>query len=177
MGYPINIGAVATADPMAYNVEAIAKLEHKELHRRSQGEKVSDFFVSLMGSMPFLIFHVVWFAAWFMINLNAVPGITPFDPFPFGILTLIVSSEGVFLAIFILISQNRMARQSDKRAHLDLQVNMLSEQELTMMLRMQRRLCEHLGVEVDTVEEEAKQLLEETDVRRLVNALEEKLPT
>ena len=74
MGYPINAEAVATADPMAYNVEAIAKLEHKELHRRSQGEKVSDFFVSLMGSMPFLIFHVLWFAAWFMINLNAVPG-------------------------------------------------------------------------------------------------------
>lgn len=176
MGYPVNADSVATADPMAYNVEAIAKLEHKELHLRSSGEKVSDFFVSLMGSMPFLIFHVVWFAAWFMVNLNAVPGIQPFDPFPFGILTLIVSSEGVFLAIFILISQNRMARQSDKRAHLDLQVNMLSEQEMTMMLRMQRRLCEHFGVEVDTVKEEAKQLLEETDVHRLVNALEEKLP-
>lgn len=63
MVYPINIDAVATADPMAYNVEAIAKLEDKELHRRSQGEKVSDFFVSLMGSMPFLIFHVLWFVA------------------------------------------------------------------------------------------------------------------
>jgi uncharacterized membrane protein len=148
MGYPSHDDAVATADPMAYNVEAIAKLEHKELHGRSSGEKVS----------------------------NAVPGFPPFDPFPFGILTLIVSSEGVFLAIFILISQNRMTRQSDKRAHLDLQVNMLSEQEMTMMLRMQRRLCEHFGVEVDTVKEEAKQLLEETDVHRLVNTLEEKLP-
>jgi uncharacterized membrane protein len=168
--------SVATADPMAYNVEAIAKLEHQELHRRSSGEKVSDFFVSLMGSMPFLIFHVVGFAVWFMVNLNAIPGVAPFDPFPFGILTLIVSSEGVFLAIFILISQNRMARQSDKRAHLDLQVNMLSEQEMTMMLRMQRRLCEHFGVEVDTVKEEAKQLLEETNVDELVSALEEKLP-
>jgi hypothetical protein len=54
---------VATADPMAYNVDAIAKLEHKELHRRSSGEKVSDFFVSLIGSMPFLISHIIWFAA------------------------------------------------------------------------------------------------------------------
>ncbi|HEY0098216.1 MAG TPA: DUF1003 domain-containing protein [Pyrinomonadaceae bacterium] len=167
---------IATADPMAYNVEAIAKLEHRELHGRSMGEKVSDFFVSIMGSMSFLVFHVVWFAVWFMVNLRAIPGVAPFDPFPFGILTLIVSSEGVFLAIFILISQNRMTRQSDKRAHLDLQVSILAEQEMTMMLRMQRQLCEHLGVEVDTVREEAKELLEETDVHRLVSTLEDKLP-
>jgi uncharacterized membrane protein len=173
---PNNGASVATADPMAYNVEAIAKLEHKELHRRSAGEKVSDFFVSLMGSMPFLVLHIIWFAVWFIVNLNAVPGIVPFDPFPFGILTLIVSSEGVFLAIIILISQNRMTRLSDKRAHLDLQVNMLTEQEMTMMLRMQQRLCEHFGVEVDTVKEEAKQLLKETDVHKVVSRLEEKLP-
>ena len=176
MSESIKAASVATANPMAYNVEAIAKLEHEELHRRSSGEKVSDFFVSLMGSMPFLVFHVVWFAAWFMVNLNAVPGVAPFDPFPFGVLTLIVSSEGVFLAIFILISQNRMTRQSDKRAHLDLQVNMLTEQEMTMMLRMQQRLCEHLGVEVDTVKEEAKLLLEETSIDTVVSELEEKLP-
>ena len=171
-----NGGSVATADPMACNVEAIAKLEHKELHRRSSGEKISEFLVSLIGSMPFLGFHVVWFAAWLIVNLNAIPGVAPFDPFPFGILALLVSSEGVFLAIFILISQNRMTRQSDKRAHLDLQVSMLIEQEMTMMLRMQHRLCEHFGVEVDTVKEEAKQLLEETDVHRVVSTLEEKLP-
>ena len=167
---------VAAADPMAYNVEAIAKLEHEELHRRSSGEKVSDFFVSLMGSMPFLLFHVVWFAAWFLINLGAIPGVPAFDPFPFGILTLIVSSEGVFLAIFILISQNRMTRQSDKRGHLDLQVNMLAEQEMTMMLQMQRQLCEHLGVEVDSIKAEAAHLMRETDVEEMLSTLEEKLP-
>jgi uncharacterized membrane protein len=176
VGEPLEAASVATANPMAYNVAAIAKLEHEELHRRSQGEKVSDFFVSLMGSMPFLVFHAVAFAAWFAVNLNALPGVEPFDPFPFGVLTLIVSSEGVFLAIFILISQNRMARQSDKRAHLDLQVSMLTEQEMTMLLRMQHRLCEHLGVEVDVVKEEAKQLLEETNVDKVVSELEEKLP-
>jgi predicted nucleotidyltransferase len=53
-----------------------------------------------------------------------------------------------------------MARQADKRAHLDLQVNILAEQEMTMMLRMQQRLCDHFGVEVDTVRKEAKQLME-----------------
>jgi uncharacterized membrane protein len=168
--------SLATADPMDYNVEAIAKLETEEMHRRSAGEKVSDFFVSYMGSMPFLIFHVVGFAVWFAINLGFLPFIPVFDPFPFGILTLIVSSEGVFLAIFILISQNRMTRQSDKRAHLDLQISILAEQEMTLMLRMQQKLCRHLGVEVEDVRKEADQLVEETDVQRLVESLEEKLP-
>jgi uncharacterized membrane protein len=168
--------SVATADPMDYNVEAIAKLELEEMHRRSAGEKVSDFFVSFMGSMPFLVFHVVGFIVWFAINLGFLPYVRAFDPFPFGILTLIVSSEGVFLAIFILISQNRMTRQSDKRAHLDLQVSILAEQEMTMMLRMQQRLCEHLGVEVEDVRDDADRMVEETDVERIVSTLEEKLP-
>ncbi len=168
--------SVATADPLAYNVEAIARLELKGLHGRSPGEKVSDLFVSLMGSMPFLVSHVLFFSAWFTVNFGAVPGVEPFGPFPFGILTLILSAEGVFHAIFILISQNRMARQSDKRAHLDLQVSILAEQEMTMMLRMQQRLCEHLGVEVANVRHEAKRLMEQTDVDRLVNKLEEKMP-
>lgn len=169
-------GSGDTAHPTTYNVEAIAKLEHQEMHRRTSGEKVSDFFVSLIGSMSFLGFHVVWFTVWFTINLDVIPGVVPFDPFPFGGLALLVAAEGVFLAIFILISQNRMTRQSDKRAHLDLQVSMLIEQEMTMMLRMQQKLCEHFGVEVDTVKEDATQLLEETDVHSLVSTLEEKLP-
>lgn len=168
--------AVATADPMAYNVEAIARLEQEALHERSPAERVSDFFVKFMGSVPFVALHLVWFAVWFSWNLNLIPGLTAFDPFPFGILTLIVSAEGVFLAIFILISQNRMTRQADRRAHIDLQVSMLAEQELTMMLRMQQRLCQHFGVDVERVREEAERLMQQTDVQKLVDKLEEHLP-
>lgn len=170
-------GSVATADPTQYNVEAIAKLEHEALHERSAAERVSDTITKISGSVTFVVLHIVLFVVWGVVNLNLIPGVAAFDPFPFGILTLIVSSEGVFLAIFILISQNRMSRQADRRAHLDLQVSMLSEQELTMMLRMQQRLCEHFGVEVETIKKEAQQLMEETDVRELVEELEEKLPS
>jgi len=75
-----------------------------------------------------------------------------------------------------LISQNRITRQSGKRSRLDLQVGILAGQEMTMLLRRQRRLCGHLGVEVDTVKEEAKQLPAETVVHRLVSTLEDKSP-
>jgi uncharacterized membrane protein len=73
---------------------------------------------------------LVLIAGWSLVNLHAIPGLKAFDPFPFGVLALVVSSESVFLTIFVLISQSRMARQSERRAHLDLQVGMLSEQEL-----------------------------------------------
>ena len=80
---------------------------------------------------------------WIAINLNALPGIKPFDPFPFGVLAAVVSSESVVLTILVLISQNRMTRQAERRSHLDLQVSMLAEQELTTMLEMQRKMCQH----------------------------------
>ena len=67
---------------------------------------------------------------------------------------LVVSSEGVFLTIFVLISQNRMARQSDRRSHLDLQVGMLSEQELTTILQMLQTLCQHMGVNVESTKQQ-----------------------
>ena len=168
--------SVATADPTEYNVEAIARLEHEALHARSAAEKTSDAITRFTGSMAFVVLHVLLFASWVAVNLGWIPGVEPFDPFPFGILTLIVSAEGVFLAIFILVSQNRMTRQADRRAHLDLQVSILAEQELTMMLRMQQRLCEHLGLEVESVKEEAHRLMEKTDVQKLVDDLDEKLP-
>src|ERR671939_669503 len=94
--------SVATADPTEYNVEAIARLEQEALHRRSVAERLSDTITGFTGSMTFVVMHVVLFVVWVFVNLNLVPGVAPFDPFPFGILTLIVSAEGVFLAIFIL---------------------------------------------------------------------------
>jgi uncharacterized membrane protein len=115
-------------------------------------------------------------AAWSVLNLNLIPNLKAFDPFPFGILALFVSSESVFLTIFVLISQNRMARQAERRAHLDLQVGMLAEQELTMMLQMLQKLCQHTGVDVKSAKQQVQSFSETTDVRRLATELEEKLP-
>ena len=169
--------SVATADPMEYNVAAIAKLEESALEERSHAERLSDVITRFTGSMGFVLFHVALFAFWFAVNLNFIPGVAAFDPFPFGVLTLIVSTEGVFLAIFILISQNRITRQADRRANLDLQINILAEQELTMILQLQKRMCERMGVETESVREEAHRLMEKTDVERLVGELEDKMPT
>ena len=126
--------------------------------------------------MGFLLTQSILIAGWSLINLNMIPGLKAFDPFPFGVLALVVSSEGVFLTIFVLISQNRMARQSERRSHLDLQVGMLSEQELTTMLQMLQKLCQHVGVDVGCAKQEVQSFSETTDVHKLASELQEKLP-
>ena len=92
-------------DPTKDNAEAIARLEEEALRDRSFSERISDTIVRFIGTIGFVTFHILLFAVWCIVNLNLIPDIKPFDPFPFGILTLVVSSEGVLLALFILISQ------------------------------------------------------------------------
>src|SRR5450432_4383916 len=102
-------------------------MEHDALHRRTSTERFSENTVKLVGSMPFLVLNLLLMVLWAVINLKMIPTIRPFDRFPFGILALIVSAESIILTIFVLISQNRLMRQAEKRAHLDLQVGLLAE--------------------------------------------------
>jgi uncharacterized membrane protein len=166
----------AAANPTQYNIDAIAKLEHDALGRRTPTERVSDVITKLVGNLGFLSAQFVFIYGWCLVNLHLIPGIRAFDPFPFGVLALVVSSESVFLTIFVLISQSRMARQSERRSHLDLQVGMLSEQELTTVLQMLQKLCQHMGVDIDSSKQEVQSFSKTTDVHKLASELEDKLP-
>src|SRR6202158_6444583 len=166
----------AAENPTQYNIDAIAKLEHDALDRRTATERVSDVITKLVGNMGFLLAHLILISSWSLVNLHVIPGLKAFDPFPFGVLALVVSSESVFLTIFVLISQNRMARQSERRSHLDLQVGMLAEQELTMMLQMLQKLCHHTGVDVQSAALQVQGFSKTTDVHKLASELEERLP-
>jgi uncharacterized membrane protein len=164
------------ANPTQYNIDAIAKLEHDALDRRTLTERVSDVITKLVGNLGFLLAHLLLILGWSLVNLHVIPWLKPFDPFPFGVLALVVSSESVFLTIFVLISQSRMAHQSERRSHLDLQVGMLSEQELTTILQMLQKLCQHVGVNVDYSKQEVLSFSKTTDVHKLASELEDKLP-
>ena len=166
----------AAENPTRYNIEAIAKLEHDALDRRTPTERVSDVITKLVGNLGFLLAQLILISGWGLVNLHVIPGLKAFDPFPFGVLALIVSSESVFLTIFVLISQSRMARQSERRSHLDLQVGMLAEQELTTILQMLQKLCQHMGVNVDSSKQEVQSFSKTTDVHKLASELEDKLP-
>ncbi|GAC1616123.1 MAG: DUF1003 domain-containing protein [Candidatus Acidiferrum sp.] len=166
----------AFPNPSRKNIDAIAKLERDALLRRSWSERFSENTAKFIGSIAFLMLNAFLMGAWALINLNLIPGLKPFDRFPFGILALIISAESIMLTIFVLISQNRLMRQSDKRAHLDLQVGLLAEQELTAVVQMLHKLCEHAGVDVD-FSKHAKTFGAATDVHKLARELDEKLPS
>jgi uncharacterized membrane protein len=166
----------AAKNPTQFNIAAIARLEEEALNRRTRTERDSDAIVKFIGSVRFLVLHGILVFVWVILNLNLLPRVKPFDPFPFGILALVVASESVFLTICVLISQNRMARQAERRSHLDLQVGMLAEQELTTMLQMPQKLCQHAGVDVKSANLQVQGFSETTDVGKLASELEEKLP-
>jgi uncharacterized membrane protein len=158
------------------NVRAIASLEKNAMAERSSADRASDAVTRIAGSSPFVALHAIWFTAWIATNVGLVPGIAPFDPYPFSFLTLVVSLEAIFLAIFVLMSQNRAARLADRRAHLDLQIDLLAERELTAALHMLRALCNKQQVVLDDVGTDVNDLLEETNVEALATDLDKKLP-
>jgi len=155
------------------NIESIMRLDKQTSLQRSTAEHVADKITTFAGSTPFIIFHIAWFGGWILVNLRLIPGIRPFDPLPFSFLTLIVSLEAIFLALLVLKSQNRMTKEADKRAHIDLQINMLAEQEGTKILNMIQRIGKHLGLE-EEIDEVSQQLSQDTDVNQVAKSLDEK---
>jgi uncharacterized membrane protein len=162
--------------PAEENIAAVANLERQFLEERTLSERIGDAIGAFVGTMIFVVLHLLWFTSWFLINLGLIPGIHSFDPFPFILLSVCVSVEAVFLTTFVLMKQNRMSRRADQRNHLALQVDILAERETTKALQMLRAICAHLGLEMEAAEPEAKQLSQETAVETLARELKRKIP-
>src|ERR1044071_1209725 len=130
--------AVSQSEIVRKNTVAIAEMQRKVTEARTFAGRIADSIKDFTGSMAFVYVHVVWFAVWILLNVGLIhiPRISEFDKFPFSLLTMIVSLEAIFLSTFVLISQNRLAQASEKRAELDLQVNLLAEQKATKVLEM-----------------------------------------
>ena len=130
------------------NIKTITALRQKVSDERGPQDRIADGITWFSGRMSFIYLHVAWFGAWIILNTGRV-GITPFDPFPYGLLTMIVSLEAIFLSAFVLISQNRLAAESERRAELDLHIGLLTEHELTRALSMLDAIHHKLGIDSD----------------------------
>jgi len=128
------------------NIHTIVHSRQLVASHRNSEERLADTITDFSGRMYFVYFHMVWFAVWILINLGYF-GIKPFDPYPFGLLTMIVSLEAIFLSTFVLISQNRLSAEADRRADLDLQIGLLAEHELTRVLKMLDEIQDKMGIE------------------------------
>jgi uncharacterized membrane protein len=162
--------AVSVEELTRRNVETVSKLEEAAREQRTRTDRVAEVIAGLCGSMTFVWVHVIWFGGW--VIFNVLPGVKHVDPFPFTFLTLVVSLEAIFLSTFILISQNHDSRVSEKRNHLDLQINMLSEQENTQMLTIQQQIAAKVGA--DVAHDSHDRVLEQTtNPKRLVEQIEQ----
>lgn len=166
---PPGLGSV-----LARNLRMMEERRGREEATATFEERVADAITRFTGSMRFVYLHVVLFGGWILVNLGVVPGVPKFDP-SFVILAMAASVEAIFLSTFILISQNRMTATAQKRAELDLQINLLTEHEVTKLVALLSSVADRLGVksEVDGEVEELKEdvapdaVLDEIEERKL----------
>jgi uncharacterized membrane protein len=164
---------MAPPNPLIQNVRAVVDLERQSFHQRSGLDRFTDKVTAFAGSGAFVAGHALIFAWWLFMNQH----LQAFDPYPYSLLNVIVSLEAIFLTSFVLMTQNRMTKQADRRAHLDLQVNLLAEQELTAILQMLYALCQKAGTCARVSDTRVQQLLKDTDIVQLAMTLEKELST
>ena len=130
------------------NIRTLIKLRLTAMQERKPQDRIADAITNFSGRLAFVYVHVTWFGLWILLNTGMF-GVKPFDPFPYGLLTMIVSLEAIFLSTFVLISQNRMAELQESRADLHLHVGLLNEHETTRVLHMLDAIQTKLGIEDD----------------------------
>lgn len=129
------------------NIAALLNARQRYEKEKAFTDHVADAITKWSGSMIFVSLHVIWFAIWIGLNVHLFKS-TPFDPFPFGLLTTIVSLEAIFLSTFVLVSQNRQAALADRRSDLDLHIDLLSEREITRILQVVDAIAKKLDVDL-----------------------------
>ena len=142
--------------------------------KRTMTERIADWMTSSFGSMTFLLINVTFFAVWILVNTNQIKWISSFDPFPFSLLTTIVSLEAIILAIFVLISQNRNSKIDDLREETHLQINLISEKEITKLMKMMAIVLERQGVDLSE-DPELKKLLKPISEEEIEKKLEKEI--
>lgn len=152
----------------------IKLFESKFRKNRTYTEKLADFITTVMGSVAFAVLHIFWFVLWIAINNGYLPGLVPFDPFPFGLLTMIVSLEAIFLSIFVLISQNRQAEIDNLREEVHLQVNMVAEEEITKVMHMVHGLYKGLKIK-EELDPELEQMMKPLNTTEIERRLEDQM--
>ncbi len=137
---------------------------------RDWEDRLADGITAFAGNMKFVYFHIGWFGVWLLANLGLLGAAWVFDSFPFGLLTMIVSLEAIFLSTFVLISQNRATEKSEIRAQLDYETDVQSGREIELIMQTLVRMAQKQGVEVKDLEAqmaEAHQLAKREADRRV----------
>ena len=157
---------------VAESIEEVVALENRDRAHMGFSDKLASKITAFSGSMLYVWLHVAWFTIWIIANISLLV-LKPFDPYPFGLLTMIVSLEAIFLSTFVLITQNRQTIAADRRSKVDLQVNMVAEREVTKLIDMVKHLHEHLGLDDPDHDQELAEMQKPTHVTKIAEAIDE----
>ena len=156
------------------HIELIAKHEQEFLEQRTGVERFSDSVASFVGSIGFVSVHLLVFLMWVVWNLMA--GLPHFDPAPFSMLATLLAMEAIILASLILMRQARMSRRADERDHLMLQILLLTEKEITAVLKMDRQIAQRVGAADAAQTAEVRELSKHTSIEDVAQTIRESLP-
>ncbi|WP_186417317.1 DUF1003 domain-containing protein [Bosea sp. CS1GBMeth4] len=152
----------------------IRSMEDAERKRRSQlgwQERLAELITRFAGSMPFAYLHLLVFGFWISANAGLLPGVRAWDP-SFVMLGMVASVEAIFLSTFILISQNIMVAAANRRAELDLQVNLLAEHEVTKLIGLVSSIAERMGATLPR-EEELREIAQDVKPEVVMRAIDD----
>ena len=153
--------------------KAFRAIKAQHAANRSAMEIWADRAIGIASSSPFLVTHAVLFVGWIVWNIPGI-GLPKFDPYPYGMLTTIVSLEAIFLSIFVLMTQSRESRIGELREELTLQVNLRMEEEITKTLHLVAGLYARLGLQLAD-DPELRAMLEPLDPKKIENDLTEQI--
>ena len=139
----------ALSNVIERNIRTIIKLRMKAAHERGLQDRIADIITTFSGRMAFIYVHILWFGIWILLNTGKL-AIPPFDPYPYGLLTMVVSLEAIFLSTFVLISQNRLSQESERRVELEMHIGLLTEHELTRVQQMLDAIQDKMGIDNDS---------------------------
>jgi len=127
---------------------------NEEIHdKRTTVQKTADWIAEFSGSIAFLVLHIILFTAWIVLNLGWIPGVPIFDPFPYGLLTMSVSLEAIFLSVFVLLSQNRQAAKDRIRSDIEYDVNLKAELEIAHLHEKMDHLTAEMARRLAAIEQ------------------------
>jgi len=159
---------------VAANIDKVAQVEDDARRPRSHREAIREAIGGFAGTMYFVALQLAIAVGWILVNAGVVPGLSPFDRFPYPLLSSTTSLEAVLLTAFVLIKQNRMSTVADRRDHLDLQVNLLTERETTRIIQMLDRVSSHLGIEQHQ-DADSREMGQHIAVEHLVDELDRRM--
>src|SRR6478752_5729914 len=153
--------------------KAFRAIKAQHSANRTRAEILADRMIGLASSTAFLVIHAILFVVWIVWNIPGVP-LPQFDPYPYGMLTTIVSLEAIFLSIFVLMTQSRESKIGELRGELTLQVNLRMEEEITKTLHLVAGLYARLGLQLAD-DPELRAMLEPLDPKKIENDLTEQI--